>query len=126
AAKNVFRYPKGTNIGILYDGTKGFSDSDYVGDLDTRHSTTDYLKQLLRDGDYKCEKAIIIRVDNQSAIKLVCNPEYHKRCKHTDIRHHFVREKCSDRNIDIEYACSQNQLADILTKVLSRDLFRNL
>lgn len=31
-------------------------------------------------------------IDNQSAIRLIKNPEFHQRTKHIDIRHHFVRE----------------------------------
>ena len=85
------------------------------------------MKQLLCDGYYKCEEAIIIKVDNQSAFKLICNPEYHKRSKHIDIRYHFIREKSDIGDIDIEYAYCRNQLTDISIKsILSRDLFRNL
>lgn len=46
----MFRYLKGIiNVGILYDGMcenkylYNFSESDYVGDLDTRRSITGYL-----------------------------------------------------------------------------------
>jgi len=85
-----------------------------------------WLKQLLCDSGCQCDKAIIVKVDNQSAIKLIRNPEFHKRSKHIDIRYHFVREKYSSGDIEIEYVCSQNQLADILTKALSRDLFQIL
>lgn len=30
--------------------------------------------------------------DNQSAIKLIKNPEFHKRTKHIDIKYHFILE----------------------------------
>jgi len=85
-----------------------------------------WLKQLLRDSGCQCDKAIIIKIDNQSAIKLIRNPEFHKRSKYIDIRYHFVREKYSSGDIEIEYVRSRNQLVDILTKALSRDLFQTL
>jgi len=65
-----------------------------------------WLKQLLRDSGCQCDKAIVIKVDNQSAIKLIRNPEFHKRSKHIDIRYHFVREKYSSGDIEIEYVRS--------------------
>jgi len=53
AVKNVFKYLNATiNLGILYNGTnesiysKAFSDFDYAGDLDTRHSRTGYVFKL--------------------------------------------------------------------------------
>jgi len=67
-----------------------------------------------------------INVDNQSAIKLIKNPEFHKRSKHIDIRYHFIREKFMSKVINIEYVTSKDQIADILTKTLSKELFRNL
>jgi hypothetical protein len=33
-----------------------------------------------------------IHVDNESAIKLAKNPEFHNRSKHIDIKYHFLRE----------------------------------
>jgi len=85
-----------------------------------------WLTQSLRVSDCQCDKAIVVKIDNQSAIKLILNPEFHKRSKHIDIRYHFVREKYSSGDIKIEYVCSRNQLTDILTKALSRNLFQTL
>lgn len=82
-----------------------------------------WLKQLLHDNGYPYEEPTMIKVDNQSAIKLIRNPEFHKRSKHMDVRYHFVREKYVNKDIDIEYVFSQEQLADILTKPLSQELF---
>ena len=61
--------------------------------------------------------------DNQSAIRLVKNHEYHKRTKHIDIQYHFIREKFEQGEIDISYIPTTQQLADIMTKALSRDKF---
>jgi hypothetical protein len=39
--------------------------------------------------------------DNNGAIKLSHNPEFHKRSKHIDIKYYFVRELVENNNIRI-------------------------
>lgn len=65
-------------------------------------------------------------IDNQSAIRLCHNPEFHKRTKHIDIKYHFVREKFQEGFINVEYVSTKDQLADILTKALSKVTFEYL
>lgn len=62
--------------------------------------------------------APIFYMDNQSAIRLVKNPEYHKRTKHIDVRYHFIREKFEDGMFDLKYVETNEQLADVMTKAL--------
>jgi len=52
-----------------------------------------WLRQLLRYSGCQCDKAIVVKVDNQSAIELIRNPEFYKRNEHIDIRYHFVRKR---------------------------------
>jgi hypothetical protein len=61
-------------------------------------------------------QATIIFGDNQGAIALTKNPQFHDRTKHIDIQHHFVREKQDKGLVDICYISS----ADGLTKALPR------
>lgn len=82
-----------------------------------------WLKQLLSDiGEY-FDTPIKLCIDNQSAIRLIRNPEFHKRTKHIDIRYHFVREKYKNGQIDLKNVPSEEQLADFLTKGLPRAKF---
>lgn len=62
-------------------------------------------------------------IDNMSAVKLVKNPVFHKRSKHIEVRHFFVREKVEEGQLTVEHVPSESQLADILTKPLCRDTF---
>ncbi len=64
--------------------------------------------------------------DNQSAIKLVRNPEFHKRTKHIEVRHHFIREQQDLKIVNVQYLETEAQLADILTKPLPQPRFSNL
>ena len=67
-----------------------------------------------------------LRMDNMSAIALSKNPVLHDRSKHIDTKFHFIRECVEGREISLEFASSQEQLADILTKSLGRARFCEL
>lgn len=64
--------------------------------------------------------------DNVSTIKLSRNPVMHGRSKHIDIRFHFLRDLAMEERIKLEYCCSKNQLADIMTKPLPFEVFIRL
>lgn len=80
-----------------------------------------WLRRLLDELGFPQENATRINVDNQSAIKLVSNPEFHQRTKHIDIKYHFVREAVENGAVCISFIESKLQLADILTKPLPRE-----
>ena len=62
--------------------------------------------------------------DNQSCIKLVKNPVLHARTKHIEIHHHFIQEATDAEEVQIEYVPTQLQLADFLTKPLTKPLLK--
>ena len=64
--------------------------------------------------------------DNQSAIAMAKNPQFHGRAKHIDIRHHFIREKVNGREIQLVYCPTGDMVADMLTKGLNQHQLRNL
>ena len=51
------------------------------------------------------------------------NPVHHKRSKHIGMRHHFLREKVEDGTISLDHVRSEENLADVLTKGLPKDVF---
>lgn len=65
-------------------------------------------------------------MDNQSAIRLVKNPEFHKRTKHIDVRYHFIREKFEENLFRLQYVDTEEQYADFFTKPLPKDRFEKL
>lgn len=65
-------------------------------------------------------------MDNEGAIRLVRNPEFHKRTKHIDVRYHFIRERFQEGAFDLTYVPSDEQLADIFTKPLPKERFEFL
>lgn len=84
-----------------------------------------WIQKLLCDLGY-ANNSVPIYMDNQSAIKLVRNPEFHCRTKHIDVKFHFIREKYDNHEIDVMYVCTRNQIADLLTKALPKERFEYL
>jgi hypothetical protein len=64
---------------------------------------------------------IPLLIDNQSAIAIAKNPEFHDRTKHIDIRYHFLRHKVESGELTLDYLSTNDQPADVLTKGLSRE-----
>jgi hypothetical protein len=80
-----------------------------------------WLQRLLRELGREAENAKTIYEDNQGAIALANNPEYHARTKHVDIQYHFVRECVENGDIELEYCPTADMVADALTKALPKD-----
>lgn len=77
-----------------------------------------YLKALIEElTDRECN--VKLKVDNQSAIKLINNGVVNKRSKHIDVKYHFIHEQVKDKLISIEYCKTEVQYADIFTKTLN-------
>ncbi|KMQ88773.1 integrase core domain protein [Lasius niger] len=164
AVKRILRYLKETeHYGITFTKTersnivKGYSDSDFASDTDTRRSTTGYIfklingpvtwssqrqsvvslstteaeyiaascaareaawiRQLLQDIEESIAGLISLFIDNQSAIKLIRNAEFHKRTKHVDIRYHYIREKLTCGDIDVHYVRERGRRGEDEDKV---------
>ena len=60
-------------------------------------------------------------VDDKSTIALMKNLIFYEHSKHVDTRFHFIRECVEKRQIVVEFVCTREQHADILTSVLRRD-----
>lgn len=61
---------------------------------------------------------IPLNSDNQSAIALARDNQYHARTKHIDIRYHFIRWVTEDKKLHLVYCPTEDMVADVLTKAL--------
>ncbi|GBM51839.1 Copia protein [Araneus ventricosus] len=77
-----------------------------------------YLRKLLNELCDADVKSVRLLSDNKGAIKLAENPIFHRRTKHIDIRHHFVREALYNNVINIKFISTEDMAADVLTKAL--------
>jgi len=80
------------------------------------------MKQQLSDYGLKLDH-IPIHCDNTSAINLSKNPIRHSRTKHIEIRHHFLRDHAQKGDHILEFVDTKNQLVDIFTKPLPKEIF---
>ena len=85
-----------------------------------------WLRRLLQSLGFPAHTPTSIFSDNQGAIQLVKNPKYHKRTKHIETKYYLIREKYENKQIDVFYIHTKQQLADILTKPLPREAFQHL
>lgn len=67
--------------------------------------------------------ATIICGDNQGAIALSSNPQYHSRTKHMEIQRKWQGEVQGTGTVELNYIPTTDQIADGLTKPLARDRF---
>ncbi|KAL5697881.1 hypothetical protein ACHQM5_028985 [Ranunculus cassubicifolius] len=82
-----------------------------------------WIKRILQDVGVALESPVPLCCDNESTIKLAGNPVFHARTKHIEIHHHFVREKVLNQEIVLQKIGTNDQVADVFTKALSRAMF---
>jgi hypothetical protein len=103
------------------------TEAEYLALSETAKQTI-YLRKLFEPLGIPTIEPTTIYCDNQSAIMLANSPphSYHARTKHFDIRHHFIRETIANRQTQLIYCPSSDNIADILTKSLPKPRFENL
>lgn len=98
------------------------TESEYVAAGST---TKDIIwhRMLLANLHYKQSQATRLLSDNESAIRLVHNLEFHHQTKHIDVVYYFICEYQRLGDINIQYVNTIAQLADLLMKALPFDHF---
>ena len=83
------------------------------------------MKHQLQDYGFSYTK-VPIYCDNQSAIAMTGNPVQHSLTKHISIRYHFITEHVQQKEIEIHFIPTDQQLVDIFTKPLPEAVFVKL
>jgi histone deacetylase 1/2 len=84
-----------------------------------------WVQTLLKELEVKSPHAAKLWCDNLGAKYLSANPVFHARTKHIEVDFHFVRERVTQKLLEIEFIPSGDQIADGFTKPLSVRLFEN-
>jgi hypothetical protein len=99
-------------------------EAEYYGLTDVTKEVL-WLQSLLGELQYSGNDLRPMKVmeDNQAAIELAKNPEFHRRTKHVAVRWHFCRDHQSLGTTAIQYVPTGAQTADGLTKALHSPKF---
>ena len=61
--------------------------------------------------------------DNKAVIAIANNPVQHDHTKHVEVDRHFIKDHLDKGRINFPFVSSQDQLVDVLTKVVSVKVF---
>ena len=77
-----------------------------------------WVQSLLQELGLSQPQPPILWCDNIGATYLSANPVFHARMKHIEVDYHFVRERVSQKQLQIKIISSKDQLADTFTNPL--------
>jgi hypothetical protein len=108
--------------GCKYHPTQCLStmEAEYMGETFLSKSllfTTNLLSEL--DPYFKVELPVQMFGDNAAALKFVEERTVNDRIKHIDLRHHFLHGLVERGLISMNFVCTADNIADLLTKPLS-------
>jgi hypothetical protein len=98
--------------------TLSTTESEYVG---ATHAAKEalWLRSLISQVFESIPLTTTVFSDNQSAIALAKDHQYHARTKHIDIRYHFIRWVIEEDKIRLVYCPTEDTMvADVFTKAL--------
>ena len=67
--------------------------------------------------------AVKVFEDNEGAIKLTVRKHARRRTKYIDVKHHLVRDACDTWKVRVVYVRTEDQYADLFTKLLDIQKF---
>ena len=98
------------------------TESEYIGQTHALKEVL-WVRQLLGEITTKFTMPTTLLSDNQGAIALAKNNKFHARSKHINIRYHFIRESIANKDVELAYVPTADNIADIFTKALAAQKF---
>jgi phage antirepressor YoqD-like protein len=83
-----------------------------------------WLRRLLANLGYSQSTPTMFLLNNQIAIRLGSNLEFHCHTKHIDIQYHIIHQSQECQSIHFQYVSTHDQIVDVLTKALHVDKFQ--
>jgi hypothetical protein len=73
----------------------------------------------------KLKQKLCLWCDNLGATYLSANPVFHAGTKNIEIDFHFVRERVANKQLDLRFISTKDQLADGFTMALPLEAFKS-
>ncbi|KAK2578415.1 hypothetical protein KPH14_012187 [Odynerus spinipes] len=85
-----------------------------------------WLRSLTKEIIEKGDQIIELVCDNNGSIINARNNSINQRTKHIDLRHHFIRERIENKEINVRHIGTEENIADLFTKALARPQYECL
>lgn len=95
-----------------------FSESEYIAATSAVCQTV-WFRLVLIDLGQEQVAPTKIYCDNKDIIIVRKNPAFHRRPKHIETPHHFIRKLIANGEIKLEFCGTNNQGVDLFTKFVS-------
>ncbi|GKV32746.1 hypothetical protein SLEP1_g41331 [Rubroshorea leprosula] len=122
AVKWIFRYLRGGAISWKSKLQKSVSlsttEAEYVA-LSEAGKEIVWMKTFFEELGLKQERFVLF-CDNQSAIYLSKNPQFHSRTKHVDLRYHWIRDAIEEKVLDVEKVHTDDNSSDTMLGFLKQ------
>ena len=93
------------------------AEAEYVALASAAQEAT-WIRQLTSVLENRLQETVTIFEDNQSAICMTKNPQFHGQSKH---KYHFIRDQVDKGTVKLEYCPTKEMVADMLTKGLPKE-----
>ena len=97
---------------------KSSTESEYRA-LSAASSEISWLQSLFSELNITKLPTHVLWCDNQSAKDLARNPVFHSRSKHIELDTHYIIDKVLNKELEVRYIPTKEQVAHVLTKPLS-------
>ncbi|CAJ2666783.1 unnamed protein product [Trifolium pratense] len=99
--------------------SRSSTEAEYRAMANTAAELT-WLTFLLKDLHVPLASPPILYCDNISSLHMTINPVFHARSKHIELDYHFVRERVALGLLATHYIPTNDQVADLFTKPVSK------
>eukprot|EP00253_Pinus_taeda_P009468 PITA_09468 len=93
------------------------TEAEYRGAVKASYEAV-WLRRMLADMHASQTGPTSLFCDNQGVLKLAKNPVFHERTKHVETHCHYIRQRVKDGSVQLRYAPTTEQPANIFTKPL--------
>nr|CCA26268.1 polyprotein putative [Albugo laibachii Nc14] len=76
------------------------------------------LKELYEELAQRVKTPVVLKIDNQTAVKQIENEASSASTKHVDVKLRFLRDYAKKKTVKPTYESTETMVADLLTKIL--------